>query len=225
MRITTQMLNASARRAGLPINNTSLLNYINSDGTSQTNNALLEALNKNKKTTANSIDKNTYEKLDKEADKLTQSANGLLQEGENSLFEQAKKTEDNQKIYDGIEELIENYNSTMDSLKGTSNVMTQFYKEILAETPEEMKEKLESVGVTFGKDGTASVDMEKLKAADIDTLEELFGSKSDFVNKVKILSAKISDHAEANLDSISSTYTSKGSTYNSNTNSKYDLWG
>lgn len=38
------MLNESARRAGLPINNTSLLNYINNDGS---DNSLLSALSKN----------------------------------------------------------------------------------------------------------------------------------------------------------------------------------
>ena len=43
MRITTQMLNESARKAGLPINNTSLLNYIKNDGTGNT---WLDALNR-----------------------------------------------------------------------------------------------------------------------------------------------------------------------------------
>ena len=46
MRITTQMLNESARKAGLPINNTSLLNFIKNDGTGNT---LLDALNKKRK--------------------------------------------------------------------------------------------------------------------------------------------------------------------------------
>lgn len=44
MRITTQMLNETARKTGVPINNTSLLNHINggSDGD------LLKVLNKGK---------------------------------------------------------------------------------------------------------------------------------------------------------------------------------
>ena len=29
MRITTQMLNETARKAGMPVNNSSLLNYVN----------------------------------------------------------------------------------------------------------------------------------------------------------------------------------------------------
>lgn len=91
MRITTQMLNESARKAGLPINNTSLLNYIKNDGTGNT---LLDALNKKKKTAATTAQKSNYEKIDKEADQLTQSAQALLQNDENSLFEQAKASGD-----------------------------------------------------------------------------------------------------------------------------------
>ena len=48
MRITTQMLNETAKRTGIPINHTSLLNYINDSGSSG-DNTLLDALNKNDK--------------------------------------------------------------------------------------------------------------------------------------------------------------------------------
>ena len=105
MRITTQMLNESARQAGLPINRSTLLDYIKNDGAT---NPLLEAMNRNKENVANTAKKSNYEKLDKEADQLTQSAQVLLQNGENSLFEQAKACGDNQKVYDSIENLFEN---------------------------------------------------------------------------------------------------------------------
>ena len=45
MRVTTQMLNESARKAGLPLHDTSLLNYINKENGG---NGLLDAIsNKN----------------------------------------------------------------------------------------------------------------------------------------------------------------------------------
>ena len=72
MRITTQMLNESARKAGLPINHTSLLNYIKSDGTQ---NALLDALNKSNET---SVKTGSYEKIEKEADNQLQAALSVL---------------------------------------------------------------------------------------------------------------------------------------------------
>ena len=169
MRITTQMLNESARQAGLPINRSTLLDYIKSDGAT---NPLLEAMNRNKENVANTAKKSNYEKLDKEADQLTQSAQALLQDGENSLFEQAKASGDNQKVYDSIENLFENYNSILKALRTTSNTMNDFYRQMLLEAPAETKEGLAGVGITFAKDGTATVDMAKVKAADFTTLED-----------------------------------------------------
>lgn len=222
MRITTQMLNESAKNSGLPINRSSLLDYINKDGAS---NPLLEALNKNKEIAANSAKKDSYEKLDKEADLLTQAAEGLLQDGENNLFEQAKASGDKQKVYDSIENLLESYNSTLKALRTTSNTMNDFYKQMLLEAPVEAKEGLESVGITFAKDGTVVADMEKVKAADFTTLEGLFGKESDFVNKIQFLSTRILDNAEANVESLSSAYNANGNLYSAMGSSKFDFWG
>ena len=222
MRITTQMLNESARKAGLPINNTSLLNYIKNDGTGNT---LLDALNKKKETAATAAQKSDYEKLDKEADQLTQAAEVLLKDGENSLFEQAKTSGDNQKVYDSIEKLFASYNSTLKELRNTSNTMNDFYRQMLLEAPDEVKESLSGVGITFAKDGTARVDMEKVKAADLETLEGSFGKESDFVQKIEFLSTRISDNAEANVESLGNAYNAGGNLYSAMSSSKYDFWG
>ena len=222
MRITTQMVNESARKSGLPINNTSLLNYIKTDGTGNT---LLDALNKSKETSQNSAQKNSYEKLDKEADQLTQVAESLLQEGADSLFEQAKVSGNNQKVYNGIEGLFEKCNSTLKALKNTSNTMNDFYRQMMLETSVEAKDNFADIGIAFSKDGTAAVDMEKVKNADITTLESLFGTESDFVNKIEFLSTRISNNAEANIESLSSAYNGKGSLYAAMSNSKFDFWG
>jgi len=219
MRVTTQMLNESARKAGLPINNTSLLNYIKNEGTGNT---LLDALNKSNET---SVKKGGYEKIDKEADQLMQAANNLLQDGENSLFEQAKTSGDYQKVYDGIENLFKRYNGTLKALKSTSNTMNDFYRQMMLEASVETKESLSGVGVSFAKDGTAKVDMEKIKATDFETLEGLFGKDSDFVNKIGFLSAKVSDNAEANIKSLNSAYNASGNIYAAMGNSKFDFWG
>ena len=96
---------------------------------------------------------------------------------------------------------------------------------MLLEAPAETKEGLAGVGITFAKDGTATVDMEKVKAADFATLEGLFGKDSDFVNKVEFLSTRISDNAEANVESLSSTYNAGGNMYSAMNSSKYDFWG
>ena len=208
MRITTQMLNESARKTGLPVNGTSLLNYINNDD--RNNNSLLSALNKKTTSVFDVENKKKYEKLGKEADKLTDSASVLQQERADNLFTQAKESGNNQKIYDSIENFFKNYNSTVKALKNTSDTMNNFYRQMLSDAAKEAEESLSGIGITFHKDGSANVDMDKVKKSDMETLENLFGSKSDFVSKVNFISTRISDNAEANVKSFSSSYSSNG---------------
>ena len=222
MRITTQMLNESARKAGLPVNQTSLLNYINNKGQS---NSLMEALNKRKENTTDAIQKNGYEKLDKEADTLAQAAEILLKESETNVFEQAKENGDNQKVYESIETFFENYNSTLKELSKTNTTLNNFYSEMLSESHTEVKEILSEVGVTFSKDGTAKIDKEKLKMTDLETLENVLGKDSEFVKKVDFISTRISDYAKTNIKSISNAYHADGNLYSAMANSRYDLWG
>ena len=223
MRITTQMMNESAKRAGLPIGSISLLNYINKE--EKSSNSLLEALNKNKATSVNTNEKRNYEELSKKSTQLTRAAEALLQEGEKSVFEQARQSGDNQKVYDTVEKLFEDYNSTRKSLKSASNVMNDFYKQMMDEVAAENKDALENIGIVFKQDGTASLDMDKMKSPDITALEEMFGAQSDFVNKIGFISARISDNANANIESLGSTYDISGSLYAAISSSKFDFWG
>lgn len=218
------MLNETAAKSGLPINNASLLNSsLDADGV---NNSLLEALNKtdDKEVPVDSNVNIGYKNLKKSADELEKYAQMLLQDDENSMFSQAEESGDYQKVYDTILGFLEYYNSTLEELEGSSGMMNEFYRQMLGETSDGMAESLAEIGVTFAEDGSAIVDMEKLKQADAKTLEELFGSQSGFVSKTKVLATRISDNAEANSKSFSSTYASNGNLYTASTGSKYDVW-
>lgn len=225
MRITTQMLNETASKSGLPIGNASLLNSIADED--EANNSLLEVLNKksDKQTTFDSQANISYKKLQKAADQLEDYAEILLQGDEKSIFYQAEERGDYQNVYDNILGFLEYYNSTLEALAGSSSVMNQGYRQMLTQTSETIQESLAEIGITLEEDGTAVVDMEKLKEADGKKLEELFGSESEFVSKVKVLAGRISENAEANSNSFSSTYASNGSLYTANIESKYDIWG
>ena len=219
MRVTTQMLNESARKAGLPVNGTSLLNYVNGNSS---NNTLLDALNKKKASAADTAKRQDYEKLEKSADELQQASESLLQAGENNLFERARSSGSKQEICDSVKKLLDSYNSTLKSLSSVSNTMNDFYRQMLTEAAGNQRESLEKLGITFGKDGSASVDMEKLQAADIDTLEKAFGKDSDFSGKTAFLASRISDNAQANIDSLTSGYRATGNAYSMSAN-KYDF--
>lgn len=220
MRITTQMLYESARKAGRPINNNSLLNYINNDSSQL---SVMNALNKNH----NVVDtekRSNYEKLEKAAEQLFQKAEVFSTEGENSIFAKAKESGSNQQIYDAAEALVENYNNTIKTLKTGSGALNDFYRQMLQETATENSEALKNIGITIAKDGTAVIDQEKMKTADIDSLEKALGPNGNFSKKVAFLAERIADHAEANAESLTSQYNSSGNLYSA-MSGKYDFWG
>ena len=218
MRITTQMLNESARKAGLPINGTSLLNYINGNS----NNTLLNALNKNSATDV--ATKTKYEKLEKAADQLSEAASVFIATGEDSLFSKARESGDNQDVYNAVEDFVGKYNSTLSALKNTSSTLKDYYSQMLKSAASDNKEALESIGITIAKDSSLSVDKDKLKEADIDTLEKVLGNTKGFTQKAAYVADRVSDNAHTNQSSLSSQYSSTGSLYSALA-SKYNLYG
>ncbi|MBD5546167.1 MAG: hypothetical protein HDQ97_01975 [Lachnospiraceae bacterium] len=218
MRITTQMLNESARKAGLPVNGTSLLNYINGNS----NNTLLNALNKSSATDA--ATKTKYEKLEKAADQLSEAASVFMATGEDSLFSKARESGDNQDVYNAVEDFVGKYNSTLSALKNTSGTLNDYYSQMLKSAASDNKEALENIGITIAKDGSLSVDKDKLKEADIDTLEKVLGNTKGFTQKAAYVADRVSDNAHTNQSSLSSQYSSTGSLYSALA-SKYNLYG
>lgn len=215
MRITTQMLNASMRKAGLPINNVSLLSCVNSGSSSSS--SLLSALGKKGINTENK----SYEKLKGQAEKLQQSAEELASE---KLFQEARTSGDLQAIYEKAQELIKNYNDTSKSLKNTSSPLNQGYRQLMKEAYTDGKDALEEIGITMGSDGSLKIDGDKFKASDVDKLEKILGADGSFSAKLSLLAERVADNAKANISSASSQYDILGNNYFSSV-SKYDFWG
>lgn len=236
MRVTTQMLNASARKTGLPFTQgKSLLDYVNNSNATG-GNTLLSALNKSGKgnsvsgstgdinTLLNSLNKTSYEKLEKQADRLAQSAGAFTAEGEESIFEKAKASGDRTGIYQSAEELIENYNAAMKEMQKTNDPLNQYYGQMLGEAVVENAAALNDIGITMEKDGTLSLDKSKLKAAGDESLEKALGLSGTFTKKIAFIASRISENAQAGTQSISSQYDIAGNIYTAAAN-KYDFLG
>ena len=215
MRITTQMLNASMRKAGLPINNISLLSCINSASSSP--NSLLSALNKKGINT----ESKSYEKLKGQAEQLQQSAEEMASE---KLFQEARTSGDLQSVYEKAQDLIKNYNSTVKSLKNTASPLNQGYRQMMKESYTDSKDALEEIGITMGNDGSLKIDEDKFKASDVDKLEEVLGADGSNSARLYFLAGRVADNAKANISSASSQYDILGNNYFA-TASKYDFWG
>lgn len=222
MRITTQMMQASAKRAGISLGGTSLLNYINNGSTQSTQGALLNELNTKQHSAVSKTQSAGYEKLEKNADALSESLKTFLAEGEESIFQKAE--DDKQLLTDAVERMVEDYNATVKSLKNTSNPLNDFYKEMMQEAGVESEADLVTIGITQKEDGTFALDEEKLKNAGTDTIKKALDGNGTFTSKIAFIASRISDNAKANMESYSSQYGADGYSYVANS-SRYDFWG
>ena len=98
MRITTHMLNETAKRTGIPINQNTLLDYINDDSSgSSSSNTLLDALDGNKK--VSSAMTQNYKKLEKSANSLKDLSEKLSGKGDESFFDKIKESGSSDEVY------------------------------------------------------------------------------------------------------------------------------
>lgn len=210
MRITTQMMNASAQKAGITLGGTSLLDYVNGNSAMNTQSALLDSLNT---TQVSKTERAKYEKLEETADKLANSLVSFLEEGKEDKF--TKKT---------VGDFVEQYNSLVNTLKKSNSPLDEFYREMLSEAAGENEEDLASIGITTNKNGTLSFDADKFAEADADTVKKVLGESGTFSVKAAFIVGRIGENAAANIDSYSTQYGANGYSYAAS-NSKYDFWG
>lgn len=220
MRITTQMLNETARKSGLPFTCNTLLNQVSQN---DTGNALLSALNKNNKTSLNTSQKNSYEKLKKSADQLLSRTEKFTAEDGSSLLDKFQEGGENKDIYTSLEDMVRGYNNTLKELQTLPGTLNDFYARMLRQAATENKEALSDIGITVSKDGTLNADTEKMKGADLESLKKVLSGPESFVEKTGFLASRISDNAAANLNSSSWQYNAAGDTYSALLN-RYDFW-
>ena len=218
MRITTQMLDNSFRKAGLPVRRKSLLDYINNDNSSDT---LFNVINQSG-STKKLINKKNYEKLEEAAEALEKQTEMFSAEDRESIFEKIKNGGDERELYSSVEKLVESYNNTVDVLQSTEGTMNRYYLEMMKSAAADNKEALSAAGISITKEGKLGLDKEKLQAVDIEDIEKVLGASGNFIKKTAFLAGKISDNAEANIKSISSQYDTGGNSY-SELLSRYDV--
>lgn len=223
MRVTTQMLNESARKAGLPVNNVSLLNYVNGGGKNN-NNTLLSALQSKPSKKVNAVDKGKYQKMEKAAEKLGRQADKFSATGEESLLAKAKATGDYTDVYKEIETLISEYNSTLSILGAVQGNMNSFYAQNMKDLISENGEALESIGITADKTGKLQLNKEKLEAADKESIAKALGSEGKLTAKLSFLAGRVENNAQGNLESASAGYSVNGD-FTSAYHNKYDYRG
>lgn len=186
----------------------SLVNYLNGDDSD----SLVNSLGENHHSTAKALSKGKYENLMEAAERLEQYADALNTKGEKSIYEKAKTGGDASEVYDGVEKMVSAYNDVLNKLRTDMTTLGRFYQQSLKEAATENKEGLKSIGISLDKNGRMIIDKEKLKAADVDIIENIFGADGTgtLSSKLNLIAEKVADNAEANVKSASSQYNAAG---------------
>lgn len=221
MRVTTQMLNETARKTGISVNHSSLLNYINK----KDNTSLLDSLQNSMTQKSDIAKKKSYEKLEDAADSLEDAAKELISEKEDNLFAKAKESGSTEEVLKAVKALVEKYNETRKQLDNNVSNINLYYNQMLKSLASKNSEELNKLGISVEKDGSMAVDENQLKDAKLEELENMFGAKSEFVQKLQFLASHVSDSVTAELESMGNQYKQDASSFSSYISNKYDLWG
>lgn len=208
MRITNNILNETSLKSGIALSSGSLVNQLNGDSASD---SIINSLGNKGSSTLNSLSGEKYRKLKEYAEKLEERAERLKKEGKDSVFEKARESGDSSEVYQEVKDFISDYNSIMSRLRSDTSPMGLFYRQNLSEAVSENSEALKEIGIVVDKNGKMTVDNEKLKTADLNKVESLFGKSSDMMAKLSLIAGRLVDNAEANLKSSSSQYNASGS--------------
>lgn len=206
MRITRNLLNDASMQAGMQLTRGTLASYLNEDSAD----TLVGALGEKQSSVTNGLSKGKYQKLQKAAEELEESAGKLNEAGTGSIYDKARESGDASTVYEEVEKLVASYNGLLEKMSFDISTLGRFYQASLKEAAAEHKKALGEIGVSVDKNGRLNVEKEKLKAADIGKVERIFGKEGTFSPKLYLIAAKVADSAQANLKSVSSQYNAAG---------------
>lgn len=172
----------------------------------------------------------------KEADELTASANALTAQGSKSLFTEKYTTTtdaetgvqtttkgyDRDAIEKAVNSFVTDYNSAVKAGRNSANSNVQRNTAYMTQQTGIYARSLSEVGISIEKDNTLSVDSDKLKSANIDTLKRVFNGPTSFASQTASRSGSISQSA-ARASSPASTYNRTGN-YNNFYNNYYSAY-
>ncbi len=193
-------------------------NYWTPDGMVQRTYGDKVGANNSSQSTSTSKDKtSTLATIESNAEKLSDATDALLTQGNKSLFNKVTKTDkdgnkttgyDTDAIYKAVSSYVTQYNNLMKSANGSSVVSIKASASSIAGYTSSNEKLLSSVGITVNsKDNTLSIDEEKFKAADMDTVKKLFQGSGSYAYKVSSKATQIDNQAQYEA--------TKANTYNS----------
>ena len=149
-------------------------------------------------------DKTGLTKLKQEADGLKTAAEEV---GKAELYKAADGSADMDKIASAVKKYASEYNDVLKQYANVSSTSVDSSINNLKSMTSTMSKALDKIGVSVGADGKLSVDEDKLKSADVNTVKSLFSGQGSYGQQIE---QKANDISKATILG-SSIYGSDGS--------------
>lgn len=145
-----------------------------------------------------------YYDMQYHAKQVGEYADALQSTEKDSVYDKARKSGSTDQIVSDIKSFVNQYNNMLNDLdesgsKTDASLLNQFNS--MSRVAER---ELASTGVTRAADGTLVVDEKKLEAADVDTLEKVWGGNG-FSSKAAAKAGTVEATAERNIEAEKSS--------------------
>ncbi|MDE7199727.1 MAG: hypothetical protein K2O15_12715 [Lachnospiraceae bacterium] len=201
----SSLLNTLQRNSMSRRTNTLSSIFGNSKGSS-TASSLFDKKFTTSSTTSTAKAQKFYYDMQYHAKQVGEYADALKSSKKDSIYDKARESGSTEQIVSDIKSFVNQYNNMLDDLKESGTNTDSVFLTQLNSLSRAASMDLAKTGVTRKSDGTLVIDEEKLAAADVDTLEKVWGG-SGFSMKAGAKAGSVEATAERNIEAVkSSTY-------------------
>lgn len=182
----------------------------------------ISELAKSKDALATTEDSKSYAKAQTTSDALKESADALLETGEESLFAMKEITTkdengvetttqgyDVEGIYKAVNGLVNNYNAVLNAAADTGNKTIENRALALVNDSITNLKPLKAIGITMDEDGIMTLDKETFEKADMSAVKKLFNGVGSYGYNISA-GASLLNFAAQNAANTTKAYTAAG---------------
>ncbi len=140
-----------------------------------------------------------YYDMQYHAKQVGEYAEALKTKKKDSIYDKARESGNTDEIVSNIKSFVKQYNNMLEDLEESGTASDRIFRNQLSGMSNSAERDLELTGVTRMADGTLVVDEKKLEAADVDTLEKVWGGDG-FSSKAAAKAGSVEATAERNIE-------------------------
>lgn len=174
--------------------------------------------NTDKTNSTENTEKKSLTTMQKNASSLKDAADKLKETGAGSIYDKVEiKDEDGETsfgydtdaIYKAARSFVDNYNTVMSSGAQSSSANVVRTTRAMANYTESYRNSLSSVGININSNNQLSIDAEKFKNADMETVKSIFSGKNSYGDQMSKQASLMNTYAKS-AAAVSNTYSQSG---------------